>query len=178
MDEGNSKIDETLNLTVLQAWIQCQHLEPATLTRYRELFNTHSTRLICIKNFLADNVARRLSKFLSEEAVFTAEYGLNSSEEAVSEHEFLGADDSDRFFRLRKLVGTAPQFVMSPNALTYVRFRQVFQQSDFKAFFEVITGLRLGSSDDFGSHMMATGDFLRPHSDDNRNRRLALVIYL
>ena len=25
---------------------------------------------------------------------------------------------------------------------------------------------------------MIRGDFLRPHSDDNRNRRLALVIYL
>ena len=33
-------------------------------------------------------------------------------------------------------------------------------------------------SDDFGSHSMTAGDFLKQHDDNNRNRRLALVLYL
>ena len=88
------------------------------------------------------------------------------------------APEPDRFFRLRKLVATPPQFRMSPNALTYLQFRQAFQRAEFQGFFETISGLPLGWSDDFGAHSMIRGDFLRPHSDDNRNRRLAIVIYL
>src|SRR2546430_13732491 len=53
-----------------------------------------------------------------------------------------------------------------------------FQRPEFKAFFESISGMPLGWSDDFGAHAMAAGDFLRPHSDDNKDRQLALVIYL
>jgi Rps23 Pro-64 3,4-dihydroxylase Tpa1-like proline 4-hydroxylase len=45
-------------------------------------------------------------------------------------------------------------------------------------FFEQVTGIKLGMSDDFGSHSMSVGHFLKPHDDDNRNRRLALVLYL
>ena len=71
-----------------------------------------------------------------------------------------------------------PDHRMSPNALSYLQFRQTFQRPEFAAFFAAVTGLELGASDDFGVHAMGVGDFLRAHSDDVKNRRIALVIYL
>lgn len=161
-----------------RSWIQAQHLEDDALRACRERFRRHPARLTVIEDFLLPPVADRLSAFLANEAVFTPEYGVYASENAVPEQAFLAAPDPDRFFRMQRLTGTAPEFRMSPNALTYVRFRQTFQQDAFKAFFEAVSGLPLGTSDDFGSHRMGPGDYLRPHTDDNRNRRLALVLYL
>ena len=162
----------------LESWFQPQHLEDDALERYRKAFCLHPARLITLENVLPPQLADRLARFLASEAEFSPEFGLYSAEEAVDEQEWLRADDRDRFFRLRKMVGTPRQYQMSPNALTYLLFRRAFQLPEFKAFFEAISGLTLGWSDDFGAHSMIEGDFLRPHSDDNRNRRLALVIYL
>jgi hypothetical protein len=162
----------------LASWIQSRHLEPSALEHYRDRFASHPARLVVIKDFLEPRVAERLNRFLASEAEYKAEYGLSSVEGAVPEQAWTLAPDSDRFFRLRKLVATPPQFRMSPNALTYLQFRKAFQRPEFQGFFEAISGLPLGWSDDFGAHSMVRGDFLRPHSDDNRNRRLAIVIYL
>jgi len=167
-----------INREWLKSWIQAQHLEDEALERYRQSFMSHPVRLVSIKNFLQPHVAERLSRFLTSEAEFVDECGLYSTEGAVMEDRWLAASPDDRFFKLKKLKGTAPEFQMSRNALTYVQFRQAFQRPEFRAFFEVISGLPLGWSDDFGAHAMLQGDFLRAHSDDNRNRQLALVIYL
>src|SRR6266436_1957165 len=162
----------------LGAWIQSQHLEEAALEQYRKSYASHPARLVVIRNFLQPQVADRLSRFLAGEAEFKPEYGLYTVEGAAKEEDWLRAKDEDRFFRLGKLVGTSPQFQTSPNALTYLQFRMTFQRPEVKAFFETIADMPLGWSDDFGAHSMTRGDFLRPHSDDNRNRQLALVIYL
>jgi Rps23 Pro-64 3,4-dihydroxylase Tpa1-like proline 4-hydroxylase len=162
----------------LESWIQPQHLEDRALDAYQGAFTSHPARMAVVRDFLQPQVAERLSRFLAVEAEFAPQFGLYSIETAVTEEDWLRAADRDRLFRLGKLVGTPPQFRTSPNALTYLQFRMTFQRPEFKAFFERISGMSLGDSDDFGSHAMAAGDFLRPHSDDNRNRRLALVIYL
>ena len=162
----------------LASWIQPQHLEDPALERYRHAFASHPARLVVIQDFLVPQVADRLSRFLVHEAAFKPEYGLYSIEGAVTEEARRQASEEDRFFRLGKLVGTSPQFQTSPNALTYLQFRMTFQRPEVKAFFETIADMPLGWSDDFGAHSMSRGDFLRPHSDDNRNRQLALVIYL
>ncbi len=145
---------------------------------YRNSFSAHPARLVVIPDFLQPRVAERLSRFLGSEADFEAEQGCYSKEAAVTAMEWQSADESDRFFRLRKLVATPERFRMGSNALTYLQFRRAFQRDDMRAFFEVISELPLGWSDDFGAHSMVEGDFLRPHSDDNRDRQLALVIYL
>jgi 2OG-Fe(II) oxygenase superfamily len=167
-----------INRDFLKSWIQVQHLEDAVLQQYRHAFLSHPARLLRINDFLQPDVAERLSRFLREEAEFVTEFGLYSVEGAVGEEQWLAASHDDRFFRLRKLKGTAREFQVSRNALTYVQFRQAFQRPEFRAFFEAMSDLSLAWSDDFGSHSMLQGDFLRPHSDDNRNRQLALVIYL
>jgi hypothetical protein len=162
----------------LESWFQPDHLEDDALEKYRKEFCVHPARLVVLENVLAPQIADRLARFLASEADFSPEFGLYSIDGAVDEQQWLRADEEDRFFRLRKLLSTRQQFQMSPNALTYLLFRKAFQLSEFKAFFEAISGLTLGWSDDFGAHSMVEGDFLKPHSDDNRNRRLALVFYL
>jgi hypothetical protein len=162
----------------LAPWIQPQHLDEPALEAYRSAFTSHPARLVVIKDFLVPHVAERLSRFLAAEAEFRSEFGLYSVEGAVTEDDWLSAADEDRLFRLGKLVGTPPQFRTSVNALTYLQFRTTFQRPELKGFFEAISGMPLGASDDFGAHAMSEGDLLRPHSDDNRDRQLALVIYL
>jgi Rps23 Pro-64 3,4-dihydroxylase Tpa1-like proline 4-hydroxylase len=162
----------------LESWIQPQHLEETALEQYRKAFTSHPARLVVVKNFLQPQMAERLSRFLSSEAEFKAEYGLYSVEGAVKEEDWLRAKDEDRFFKFGKLVGTPPQFQTSPNALTYLQFRTTFQRPELKAFFEAISGMPLGASNDFGAHSMTPESMLRPHSDDNRDRQIALVLYL
>ena len=168
-----------VRLASLSTWIQPQHLEQDALPAYRESFQTHPARLLVLKQFLQDSIAERLTKFLRDEAQFSLEYGLYSTgDEAADERTWLSADEGNRFFRFSKLVAVRPEYSMSPNALTYLRFRKAFQDPAFKTFFQELCGMQLGWSDDFGSHSMSAGDFLKSHNDDNRNRRLALVIYL
>jgi Rps23 Pro-64 3,4-dihydroxylase Tpa1-like proline 4-hydroxylase len=167
-----------VNREKLATWIQPQHLEDEALMRYQQSFASHPAHLVVIKDFLRPQVAERLSRFLRDEAEFKPTYGLYSTEVAVSEQDWQKASDQDRLFRLSRLVGTRPEFQASPNALTYLQFRMMFQRPELKAFYEAITGMTLGTSDDFGAQAMMHEDLLRPHSDDNRNREVALVIYM
>jgi hypothetical protein len=167
-----------IDRSALEPWIQPQHFDDQNLERYRETISKHPARLVLLEDFLVEEKARKLTRFLADEASFGLEYGLYSVEGAVEAEEWDRANDEDKMFRLARLAGIPPQFQLSPNALTYIQFRQSFQRPEFAAFFEAITGLELGPSDDFGVHAMRAGDFLRSHSDDVKNRRIALVIYL
>jgi 2OG-Fe(II) oxygenase superfamily len=164
--------------TEVAKWVQPQHLTDEALEEVRTSFQTHPAKVTVLHRFLLDPIAERLAKFLSVEAEFGKEQGLYSVDGPVSDEQWDQAADEDRLFRLSRLAGIPPQFKMSPNALKYLQFRQTFQKPEFERFFEALTGLSLGASDDFGVHSMSVGDFLRPHSDDVRNRRVALVIYL
>ena len=118
------------DLRLLATWIQPQHLEEATLARYRDSFAAHPARLIVLTDFLVETVAERLGRFLAGEAEFQPEFGCYSNEGGMTEAAWLAADESDRFFRLRKLVATPQRFRMSPNALTYLQFRKAFQRGE------------------------------------------------
>jgi Rps23 Pro-64 3,4-dihydroxylase Tpa1-like proline 4-hydroxylase len=162
----------------LATWIQPQHLDGDSLRSYHKEFSQLPARAVVLQNFLVDRTADRLARFLAEEASFRREYGLYSAEGEISQETWQAAPEKDRFFRLSRLASIPDQFRLSPNTLAYLRFRQTFQRPEYKAFFEDLCGFPLGASDDFGVHCMTVGDFLRPHSDNNRNRRIALVIYL
>jgi 2OG-Fe(II) oxygenase superfamily len=169
-----------VEMTALASLIQSQHLEPEALDAYRSSFQASPARFYVIEDFLVPGLADQLSEFLRREARFEPEFGLYSKDDhKVDESRWLAAPPDDRFFRYGRLVGAEPQFQFSPNSLAYLRFRTVFQtDDDLRRFFENSTGLELARSDDFGSHSMGAGDFLREHDDNNRNRRLALVLYL
>ncbi|CAN5749980.1 hypothetical protein BH18ACT15_BH18ACT15_13530 [soil metagenome] len=166
-----------LDTEFLRSWIKPQHLTPEALQGYKEQF-AGEARLAVMEDFLVDDVAAKLASFLDSEADFRPEFGLYSVEGAVDEERWRSAAKEDRFFRYGRNVGVSPQHQFSPNALSYLRFRTTFPDDRFRAFFEEVTGLQLASSDDFGSHKMATDDYMGEHDDDNRNRRLAIVLYL
>jgi Rps23 Pro-64 3,4-dihydroxylase Tpa1-like proline 4-hydroxylase len=162
----------------LRRWIQEPHLEDGAVETYRKRFQEHQARLLAIEEFLVDEVAEKLSRFLSDEAEYREEFGIYSTEGAVAPDRYEQAEEDDRFFRLSRLEGIPDEHRFSPNAMAYLKLRQAFQRPAFESYFQELTGLSLGSSDDFGTHRMRTGDYLKAHSDDNKDRRLALVMYL
>lgn len=167
-------------MSSLTSLVQQQHLGDDAVGVYRTSFDAQPARFLVLEDFLVPKFAARLSNFLAGEAEFAAEYGLHGIDDRkVTEEEWNAAGEDERFFRFSKLVGTRPEFQMSDNSLAYLRLRSTFQSNvDLRLFFEAVTGLDLAASADFGSHCMGTGDFLKEHDDDNRNRRLALVLYL
>jgi hypothetical protein len=168
----------TIDRAALEPWFQPQHLDDDALAGYRGSLASHPARMLLLRDLLVTEKAERLARFLREEAAYETEYGLFSVEGAVPADAYEAAADDDRFFRLSRLKGVPSEHQFSPNALTYLQFRQALQSDAFLGFFEAVSGLPLSSSDDFGVHSMRTGDFLRHHTDDNKDRRLALVLYL
>jgi hypothetical protein len=166
-----------IDRSALEPWIQPRHLDEESLERCRKEMFAHPAKMLLLEDFLVPAKADKLTRFLEQEAQFGKEYGLYS-DGSVSEEAWEAADAAARMSRLSRLAGIPSEFQMSPNALTYLQFRQALQQPAFIGFFEAATGLDLGGSDDFGVHAMSEGDFLRPHSDDIKGRRIALVIYL
>jgi hypothetical protein len=96
----------------------------------------------------------------------------------VGGEEWDAAPDDDRFFRFDKLAGIDPDAALEPSTIAYMQFRSWVSEPPFRGFMEALTGVPLGPSDDFGVHRFRRGDFLRDHDDDNRQRRIALVMYL
>jgi 2OG-Fe(II) oxygenase superfamily len=169
-----------MDSNALSYLIQDQHLRPEAVDALRSQFLSTAGRFHVIEDCLVPELAERLSQFLREQARFETEYGLYSADEhKVEEAEWMSAPVEDRFFRYGRLVGAGPQFQFSEQSVAYLRFRTAFQQdANLREFFEAVSGLELAQSDDFGSHSMGAGDFLKEHDDNNRNRRLALVLYL
>lgn len=166
--------------TTLDAWIQPGHLTDTAIERYREAFTSHPARLLVLEDLLLDDQANRLADFLRADAQYEARRGLYSSEDVnVAEADWQAAPDEDRFFRFSQLVGIAPEAQLSSRTLAYMQFRSLFAQPDVQDFFQAITDLSLAySQEDIGVHAMHPGDFLRSHDDNNRERQLAMVLYL
>ena len=162
----------------LGRWIRDEHLEEEALAGYRAARAAHPARMIVLQDVLVPEAADRLAGFLADGAVFTTERGLYSTEEGVDEETWEAAPDRDRFFRFGKISGQRPEAMLSDEMLTYLQWRGFVTEEPFRRWCEAVTGLALGPSDDFGCHAFEVGDFLLAHDDANRDRRLALVLYL
>jgi hypothetical protein len=162
----------------LASWIDERHLDEAALEAYRASFAQDPARMLLLHDFLRADVAERMAAFMATEADFSSEYGLYSVEGPVEADAWHAAPEEDRFFRYGKLQGIKPEAALSDNALAYMQLRSFVTQEPFHDLFEAMTGLELGPSDDFGLHAFRAGDFLLDHDDANRDRRVALVIYL
>lgn len=164
----------------VEEWIQPQHLDEEAIARYRDEFNSSPARLLLVTDFLREEKAERLKDYLTVDAEYETEYGLRSNPgQPVAEALWLEAPEEDRFFRYSKLAGVRANSEFSPNTLTYMQFRSAFADADFRRFFEKVSGLSLRfAREDIGVHAMQSGDYLRAHDDDSKDRRLAMVLYL
>ena len=170
-----------MNGELLGSWIQPQHLDVRAVETYAETFSGHPARLIVLPDFLLDEAADRLSRFLTTEATFRISYGLYSPTGGalahVSEQDWVKAKDRDRFFRFGELSGLDERFHSSPCAAAAQGFFECLRGTDFKRYFEAICGLRLGAVK-INAYSYKRGDFLRLHSDNDKSRRLTFVFYL
>jgi hypothetical protein len=162
----------------LAPWIQPQHLTDGAVADARGAMAAHPAKMVVLRDFLVEPVAHRLATFLADEATYTVEHGLYSVEGPADPDAWGAAPEDDRFFRYGKLTGQRPEAMLSDNMLTYLQWRAVVTEPPFRGLFEGIAGMPLGPSDDFGCHEFNVGDFLLAHDDANKNRRIALVMYL
>ncbi len=162
----------------LRPWIAAGHLDDETLERYSREMAAHPARMIVLADVLTDGAASALATFLSNGAEYGIEHGLYSQPGAADPGAWEVAPESDRFFRYGKLAGTRLEAALDPETLTYLKWRRFVTEPAYHDFFEALTGITLGESDDFGVHRFAVGDFLKDHDDENKNRRVAFVIYL
>jgi 2OG-Fe(II) oxygenase superfamily len=163
---------------VLRPWIAARHLDDTALERYRGEMAAHPARMIVLTDVLTDDAATTLASFLGAGAEFGLEHGLYSHPGAEDQEVWEAAPEPDRFFRYGKLAGIRPEAALDPPTLTYMKWRTFVTEPAFHDFFEALTGLTLGESDDFGVHRFSVGDFLKEHDDENKNRRVAFVMYL
>jgi hypothetical protein len=167
-----------MDLDRLRPWIDERHLDERTLAGYRDAFSEDPAKMLLISDFLRPEVASRLAGFLADDAEFSPEYGLYSVDGGVNPERWEAAAERDRFFRFEKLRNVKAEAALTDTALTYMRFRAFVTEPAFRELFEAMSGLALGPSDDFGAHAFHVGDFLLDHDDANKDRRLALVMYL
>lgn len=160
----------------LKGWVQSQHLTTDAVRAYGERYRGTPARMVVLDDFLLAPLAERLAAFLEREVDFRTTYGVYPGTK-VSEAEWEAASERDRFFRYGQLHQIGEEFRLSPNALTYVRFRKEFLDESFAEYFGSITGLGLSPTDDLSLHRMTGGDFLRSHSDVLGNRRLAFILH-
>jgi len=172
----------------MQSWINAPHLDPGQMAVCRERFRAHPAGLLVVDNVLRDDAARQIGEFLLRDAEYDQAYGLYSGETAdgdvarrdhdaaVGEPAWRSAQEEDRFYRFGVIRG-ARAGVMSPGLLTYLKFRSACDEPAFQAFFEDLTGLRLGTAVSY-VHRMVRGDYLKVHADHFEDRRLAFVLYL
>jgi Rps23 Pro-64 3,4-dihydroxylase Tpa1-like proline 4-hydroxylase len=157
---------------------QAQHLDKDILRAYRHAFMGHPAHLLVLRSFLQEDVAKQISKFLTDEAKYRQAYGLYSAADSVPKDEWLNAPEENRFYTYGLIDEIPTEFRLSPNLFIYLKFTTALVDSKFKPFFEAISGLSLGNTTEVQVHSTTRGDFLRPHNDKGRNRRLAFVLYL
>ncbi|HKY04957.1 MAG TPA: 2OG-Fe(II) oxygenase family protein [Blastocatellia bacterium] len=167
----------------LNCWIKPAHLQTRAVESYADRFACHPARLIVLDDFLRDEVAASLNRFLTTEAAFKISYGVYSDKDSsgtiadVSRQDWIKAKDRERFFRFRQLSGARLDCRHSERTATAHDFFEAVRGPDFRRYFQTICGAELKTVK-MNAYSYRRGDFLRAHSDDDNLKRLAFVFYL
>ena len=168
----------------LNSWIHHRHLNPEAMKAYCRAFTSHPARALVLKDFLVDEVAERLSRFLSREAQFKPVYGLYSRVHKdgnisdVTRDAWLEAQEQNRFYKWSDYAGFFDEFRHSSNLSEFQNFLLAFRADSFKRYFEAISGLSFGPAPLINAYSYKAGDFLSSHTDDVKSKRLSFVFYL
>jgi Rps23 Pro-64 3,4-dihydroxylase Tpa1-like proline 4-hydroxylase len=172
--------NRVLNREVLGRWIQPQHLSDDTLGRCRQNLATSGVRFLVLDNFLNERTASELAELFTNEAVYRTErrtYSSDREDRFVDETEWIHASEDDRFFTFDVFTSARPEYILSKNVMTFLKFIGDFPGPPFMDFFSRLLGVPIGGVQ-WNVHSMGRGDFLRIHNDDLRNRQFAFVLYL
>src|ERR1044072_7054286 len=168
----------------ITSWIQPHHLRSEAIKNHHQLFTSHPSRMLVIKQFLLTEVARSLSLFLTHEADFTISYGLYSNANRygnvpdISERDWLEADPQNRFYRFSEITGALEQYRSRLNPTMFRHFVAALKGDDFRSYFEKVSGIELGPVPLVNAYSYSVGDFLSLHTDDVKDKRLSFVFYL
>lgn len=168
------------DLQLCAPWIQKQHLRPESASANRTAFLAHPARILHLPDVLHPHLAQALARFLAEGALFHTEYSLlqaGGGDAVADADQWNAAPQDQRFYRFGLFAGTRQQGQISPDLFTFLKFRTALGDDPIRTFFSTSTGLNLGTLA-FAAHKMQHGDFLKPHTDNVRNRRIAFVFYL
>ena len=179
-------VDKLDSHKYLKSWVQTQHLERQAIQGYHAEFTSHPANVIVLKQFLHETIAGDLSNFVNQEAEFETVFGLYSTMEkdptnnaAVTEAEWLKAEEDDQFFRLRKFMRVSPEKMLTPSLARYLSFLSAFKGHSFKKYFEDITGLNINlDKETYNFFYYKKGDFLKSHTDRGDDYLLAFMLYL
>lgn len=168
----------------LGSWIQPRHLQDEAIKNYHQLFTSHPARMLIIKQFLLDEIAENLSRFLTYEAAFTISHGLYSKANRhgniadINEQVWLEAEPRDRFYRFSVITGALAEYRSSANLTLFRSFVASLRGNGFKSYFEEVSGIDLDPTPLVNAYSYRVGDFLSMHTDDVKDKRLSFVFYL
>jgi Rps23 Pro-64 3,4-dihydroxylase Tpa1-like proline 4-hydroxylase len=164
-------------------WVQARHLQPGTIESYRKAFTSHPARVLVLKDFLLDQVAEKLNRFLSHEARFELSYGLYSKKvkdgniPSVTAAAWLEAEEGERFYRFSDYAGLLDEHQLSSNRAVFQQFFFALRDDESRLFFQELSGLELSSNPLINAYSYRSGDFLSYHTDDVKSKRLSFVFY-
>jgi Rps23 Pro-64 3,4-dihydroxylase Tpa1-like proline 4-hydroxylase len=163
-----------MNQEPLGTWIQGTHLGTTALENYRRTFDHY--HYLCIEQFLPSSKIDGIDKFLIEQAQYDRRYFLRSDDGNVSKRLWDVAVDSDKLTTFTRL-NQAHRYTPSIGALLCFKLLDFFSLPLTTDHFTKLTGLPLNSLDSVGVKKFEYSDFLNPHSDRDRNRKLAFILY-
>jgi hypothetical protein len=158
-------------------WIQPQHLEPSYIESIKEEYQSNPLGGVILDDFFNENVIVKLQNVIAREALFRCVYKLYSdSSKSVPEEIFLNASEEDRFHHVNIIDKVKPEYSLSHNWLTYIRFLH-FYNTQLPMFFGKITGNRLMQGDNMIQSNRLENS-LNKHNDVQPGRRLTTILYL
>jgi hypothetical protein len=160
----------------LSQWIQPQHLAADNFDRLRNCSTTEFLKGVVIDNFFRNEIIERVQVVVAREALFSCHYKLFSNPKPVSVEAFRSASEEDQFLFRSHIDGVKPEYRMSKNWVTYLKFRN-FYETELPEFLEGISGLRLAHEASF-THSHSYCHSLKKHNDYLAHRRLCTVLYL
>lgn len=158
-------------------WIQPQHLVPSRIESLKREYQSDPLGGVVLDDFFIDSVIVKLQNVIARETLFRGVYKLYSdSRESVPEEIYFNAPKEDRFHHVNIVDKVKPEYSLSHNWLTYIKFLH-FYSTLLPIFFGEITGDRLLQ----GDNMIQSNHFanaLNKHNDVQPGRRLTSILYL
>lgn len=162
----------------LGSWISAEHLGATAIDACRRHFDASPERRLVVDDFLREDTAGDVGRFLTREARFRPSYGLYHQSGETTREEWHAAAAKKRFYRYRVLDEGQWSDEGSTARATYLELRRALADRRFGDYCAALTGLDFGDEVEVGTHGMERGDFLRRHRDLGRGRRLAFLVYL